>query len=275
LSRIPTSLKDLFSGLETLLEVEDISQSSGFLQGIEPCTRLLALSSIIVSSLFASSFVQLSILYAPIPLLVVFSKAPLGGFIKRNLFVPLPAIALGVPAFFMTGGNMLWSAQLGPIFVSATIEGFQRLIIFAARLWVCYGCLSLLTLVSGIDGLLSTLTALKAPPLLVQLFSLTYRYIYLSVHECVRVLFAREARTIRQRRRLNFDSLRSLAGIASLLLLRSYDRGERVYLAMKARGFSLEATVDAPLRIRPRDLLFFLAVTVYSVLVVALVASRI
>jgi len=273
LNRSPASLKDLFMELEDLLTVENISQSNGFLQGIDPCIRLLTLSSLIVSSLFASSPVQLLLLYAPIPFLANASKAPLGMFFKRNLLIPLPAVLTGVPAIFMTEGNLLWATHLGTMYISVTAEGLHRFILFSSRIWVTYGCLSLLVLVSGIDGVLSTLTTLKAPPIIVQLFALTYRYIHLSIHECVKVLIAIDARTTRHGRRLSVDGLRNLAGVISVLLLRSIDRSERVYLAMKARGFSLDATAYVPIKVNVRDLFLFLLLSVYSTLIIFLGAS--
>ncbi len=268
LNRFSASLKDLFMGLDDLLIVENISQMDGFLQGIDPCVRLLTLSFLIVTSLFASSPIQFLMLYAPIPFLALTSKASLGGFFKRNLLVPLPAVMTGVPAIFMTGGDPIWTTHLGTMLISVTIEGLQRFIIFSSRIWVTYGCLSLFVLVSGIDGVLSTLTTLKVPPILVQLFALTYRYIYLSIHECVRVIIAIEARTTQHTRRLSLNNLRSLTGVISVLLLRSIDRSERVYLAMKARGFSLNNTAYTPINIQIYDLFFFLLSAIYSTLII-------
>jgi cobalt/nickel transport system permease protein len=44
------------------------------------------------------------------------------------------------------------------------------------------------------------------------------------------------------------------------LLLRSVDRAERVYRAMKCRGFSGVYHADAPRALRPADIAFLLAV---------------
>jgi cobalt/nickel transport system permease protein len=64
---------------------------------------------------------------------------------------------------------------------------------------------------------------------------MTYRYIFLSIDELLRMLRAREARTFGKlgARR----SVKLVAGVISTSISRSYERGERVYQAMLARGF--------------------------------------
>jgi energy-coupling factor transporter transmembrane protein EcfT len=52
-------------------------------------------------------------------------------------------------------------------------------------------------------------------------------------------LIAKEARTYINKRTLNLQSLKDLATILSSLFIRTYERSERVYLAMKARGFEI------------------------------------
>ncbi len=265
----PSSLRDLFIAIEDLLTVENISQTSGFLQGINSSIRLLAFFIIIFSSLFVSSPIQLMLLYAPVPFLAIASNVPLEGFIKRNLLIPLPAVIAGVPAVFMMEGNTLLETHLGSLTVSVSEEALIRLVLFSLRIWVSYGCLSLLVQVSGIDGVLATLTTMRVPPLLVTLISLTYRYIHLSVHECVKVLLAIEARTIRHSRRITLSSLRNLADVISILFLRSINRGERVYLAMKARGFSLNTNIQTSFKIRGSDLFFLLLSVIYSAMIIS------
>jgi cobalt/nickel transport system permease protein len=78
------------------------------------------------------------------------------------------------------------------------------------------------------------------PGLIIQLFSLTYRYFFVSIHEAQSVLLAKEARTYRHNRNFNLQALRDLGSVLSSLFIRTYERSERVYLAMKARGFEVD-----------------------------------
>jgi cobalt/nickel transport system permease protein len=53
------------------------------------------------------------------------------------------------------------------------------------------------------------------------------------------VLIAKEARTFIHKKTVNMQSLRDLGNIIATLFIRTYERSERVYLAMKARGFDI------------------------------------
>lgn len=81
--------------------------------------------------------------------------------------------------------------------------------------------------------LLAGLTRLRLPHQLVQIMSFMVRYLDVVTDEMRRMRIARESRGFRAR------SVRQwpvLASSASALFIRSYERGERVHLAMLARG---------------------------------------
>jgi cobalt/nickel transport system permease protein len=98
---------------------------------------------------------------------------------------------------------------------------------------------------------------LKVPTLIIQLFSLTYRYFFVSIEEAQSVLLAKEARTYVHKRSMNLQSLKDLGGIIASLFIRTYERSERVYLAMKARGFQIDIDgKHAMPKLRFRDVAF-------------------
>lgn len=97
------------------------------------------------------------------------------------------------------------------------------------------GVLASLTLAATTEphDLLDGLTRLRLPHQLVQIMSFMIRYLDVVTDELRRMRIARDSRGFRAR------SLRQwgvLASTASALFIRSYERGERVHLAMLARG---------------------------------------
>ncbi|MEK6233782.1 MAG: cobalt ECF transporter T component CbiQ [Planctomycetales bacterium] len=84
------------------------------------------------------------------------------------------------------------------------------------------------------DSILSALRRLRLPAVLVAVLSFTYRYLFVLVDELNRMSRARSARTFR---RNGIFRLQDLASVISMLLLRSFERAERVHRAMLARGF--------------------------------------
>jgi cobalt/nickel transport system permease protein len=168
-----------------------------------------------------------------------------------------------LPVLFFTVGNPVWAAHLGSINLVITSQGLNNFLVFTMRVWFCVSSLILFVLSTGFDKTLKLLATIKVPPVIVQLFSLTYRYFFVSMDEAQSVLMAKEARTYVNKRTINLRALKDLGAILAALFIRTYERSERVYLAMKARGF--EISTDNKLAmpaLRIRDVAFASAIIV-------------
>jgi cobalt/nickel transport system permease protein len=84
---------------------------------------------------------------------------------------------------------------------------------------------------------------LRAPNVLVMIVSFMYRYSFVFIEESQRMRRAMASRNFRARWLGNVPVLGHMLGS---LFLRSYSRGERVYVAMLSRGYS--GTIDLGLR---------------------------
>jgi cobalt/nickel transport system permease protein len=73
------------------------------------------------------------------------------------------------------------------------------------------------------------------PPILVQIASFMLRYVNVILGEMHRMKVARQSRGWRGR---NVRDLGIVAQSAGAMFIRSYERGERVYLAMLSRGYT-------------------------------------
>ena len=254
----PTSLKDLVATGESLVYVEDLSGRKGFLQSINPLVKMIVTVFMISASLFVTWLPHLLALCVIPLVLAVLSKVPLKEFVVRTtLFMPLFAAVISLPALFLTIGSPILSANIGGFTLSITVEGLQRFLVFTVRVWFCVTSLTLLTLTTGFDKILKLLSSIKVPSIIIQLFSLTYRYLFVSLDEVQKVLTAKEARTYVNRRTVSLESLKHSGAVLSTLFIRTYERSERVYMAMKSRGFEIDNTSKSTIpALRSRDLLF-------------------
>jgi cobalt/nickel transport system permease protein len=100
--------------------------------------------------------------------------------------------------------------------------------------------------------------ALWVPGLLVQLAMLTFRYIYVLSAELARLRIALRVRGYRNR--ANRHSYRTVGHVAGTLLVRGYERAERVGQAMRCRGFDGQFRSLVEFHTRAVDWLFFLLV---------------
>lgn len=167
--------------------------------------------------------------FALILLVVALSKLPILTVLRRSLIeIPFILFAFLMP-FFGTGE-------------SYEIAGFTiyREGLIAGSAIVAKGTLGVLgaIVLSGSTtarGILFGLERLKLPPLMVNIASFMLRYINVVTDEMERMRVARASRGFEPR---GIRDWRILASVAATLFIRSYERGERVHLAMLSRGFS-------------------------------------
>ena len=110
--------------------------------------------------------------------------------------------------------------------------------------------IALLILIStdAFTKILQGFAELKVPSLIVNIISITYRYLYVITDEAVRMKRAVKARGYSGKWVWKAGVFGMIIGN---LFLRSYERSERVYLAMLSRGYSgtLSGRKTEPLKV--------------------------
>lgn len=148
----------------------------------------------------------------------------------------LPFTVPGTPAFVVAG-------------LSASVEGLRQAlaIVLTANTIV----LAVLALVGTLEpvSLGRALAVLKVPEKVVHLLLFTVRYIAVLKDEYRRMALAMRARGFRPRG--NRHTWNSFGWLFGMLLVRSFERSERIHAAMKCRGFSgrfyfIEAESSSP-----------------------------
>jgi cobalt/nickel transport system permease protein len=80
----------------------------------------------------------------------------------------------------------------------------------------------------------------RVPKIFVELALIIYRYIFVLLEE---ILTIRDAQKVRLGYRNWRQSMRSISMLGGSLILRAYDRAERVFEAMIARGYTGAITI--------------------------------
>jgi cobalt/nickel transport system permease protein len=147
---------------------------------------------------------------------------------RARLILPLVLlVAIFVP--FVRGGQ---TVDLGPFAVS--VDGLQTFAAVSAKATIGIVSAILLGATTTFPAVLAALESMHMPRLLVLIAAFTYRYLFVIVDEVQRMRAALAARAYRPRNALHVGPV---GRAASALFLRTYARGERVYLAMLARGY--------------------------------------
>jgi cobalt/nickel transport system permease protein len=100
--------------------------------------------------------------------------------------------------------------------------------------------------------------ALHVPAVLIQLFVLSYRYLFLLIDELGRVRIALRVRGYRNR--MSLHCFRTAGHVAGTMLVRSALRAERVGQAMRCRGLEGQFRSLIEFRTKATDVTFFLLV---------------
>ncbi|RME06451.1 MAG: cobalt ECF transporter T component CbiQ, partial [Anaerolineae bacterium] len=112
---------------------------------------------------------------------------------------------------------------------------------------------------------------LRAPRVLTSTIAFLYRYLFVLTDEAFRLLRARQARSAQLDGQRGGGSLlwriRVTGNMAGQLFLRSYERSDRVYQAMLARGYRGYLRTLNPHELRRQDYLTLGAVLTLIVLI--------
>jgi cobalt/nickel transport system permease protein len=150
-------------------------------------------------------------------------------------FVALPFALAAVTAVFVLPGEPLFATTIGPWTLVATDTGLLRFGSIVVRSLLSVQTAILLTATTPFPDLLHALRHLGLPSLLVTIVSLMYRYLFVLAEEATRLLRAREARAVGSGGSVVWRG-RVAGYMVGQLFLRSYERSDRVYNAMLARG---------------------------------------
>lgn len=135
--------------------------------------------------------------------------------------------------------------------------GLWRFLSIVARSYLSVQAAVLLAATTPFPDLLWGMRTLKVPRLLVAVGGFLYRYLFVLADEARRMMQAREARSASADGQRSGRSVvwraRVTGAMAGTLFLRAYERSERIWAAMVARGYDGEVRVLSAPTLRPAD----------------------
>jgi cobalt/nickel transport system permease protein len=174
-------------------------------------------------------YAAFALYFAALVVVIGLSRVPPSYLLKRAVVeIPFLVFALLLP-FVATG------PQTEVLGVSVSEHGLEAGLALLVK--GTLGVLASLTLAATTEpqDLLVGLERLRVPQQLVQIMAFMVRYLDVVTGEMQRMRIARESRGFSARNPRHWPVLARSAGA---LFIRSYERGERVHLAMLSRGYS-------------------------------------
>lgn len=211
---------------------EPFSEGTSYLHRADPRAKIVA------AFVFTLAVAPLHTLPGGIlALLLACALLPLAALPLRKLLHRLAAINIFTALLwlflpFSTPGDPL--AQLGPL--TLTWQGIGQASLITLKTNAVVVAFIALAATSGIVTMGHALDALGAPRKLTLLFLFTWRYLHVIHQEYTRLHTAALVRGFVPR--TDMRTYRTYAYMAAMVLVKSWDRAERVRRAMQLRGFN-------------------------------------
>ncbi|MCI0519038.1 MAG: cobalt ECF transporter T component CbiQ [Chloroflexi bacterium] len=203
----------------------------------------LALAFILTVSLTPSSAWPVAVLLLAFVLAAGIASRLGAGYLLRRSALALPFMLAALPVMFTLPGEPL---ILGGWRTAATLPGLERFAAITLKSWISVQAAILLAASTSFPDLLSAMRALRLPRLLIAIFALMWRYLFVLADEAMRLMRARAARS-GEAEAAGLKAGGGLAwragvagGMAGSLFLRAFERSDRIYTAMLSRGYDGE-----------------------------------
>lgn len=229
---IEKSLGRFGSVLKETLASEMYASRGGFLQGLEPRSKIAGFFLLIIAAALFESWLFILIVFALTIGLSMATKVGAGPLLKRALPAIIFTAVLAVPAClsFITPGRELFG--IGSVAITA--EGVKTALFFVLRVSAMASLAALAVLTTRQADFFKGLGSL-VPNFFVAALFFTFRYVLILVKVAEDAALARKSRTM-DRASLN-EAQRWFASRAALILKRSLNTAEEVSMAMVSRGF--------------------------------------
>ena len=251
-------MSDIRARIRDIDTLEGLSSGRSLVHALHPLTKLA--STLVFVGLVASfgryDFIPLApYLFYPF-IMMALAELPYGIVLSRLLialpfsfFAGLSGLIFDTDRAFSVGG---FTVTLGAL-------AFATILL---KTYLCVMGALILIATTPFTELSAQLRRLHTPAVFVLVFELTYRYIGILLEEAYSMTIAYRLRSGGKKAL----GIKHVGAFVGLLLLRGFDRAERVYAAMCCRGYSLGSAPPSGRRPRRADALAFSCVCIPAVI---------
>jgi cobalt/nickel transport system permease protein len=235
--------------------LDQYSDRDSIIHRLDPRTKLITTLFFILAVVLTppDRWQAFALYFLLVATLILLSRVPPLYVLKRSLVIMPFVLLIAIFIPFFKEGEVAGSYNLWLWQVTVTYSGLQVFWNILAKAWLSILSLILLTSTTKFSNLLKGLEKLRLPRVMTMILSFMYRYLFVLVDEVMRMRQARDSRSFGGGR---WWQLRTIGNMIGTLFIRSYERGERVYAAMVARGFDGQTRTLESFNFRQRDAFF-------------------
>lgn len=215
------------------LSTLEIAQKSR-LNGLDPRVKL-AFSLLALFVVIATDKMFLSLATLVLCLLVLnLTGTPASYLFKRML----PALYVGgmvlTTQIFLYGSTVWFQWNLGLFTLVGYQEGLWHGLLLMLRIWGALSLMLFLTATTTINQLVFAASYFKMPQAMIEIITIAYRYIFVLLEEMERIY---KAQKVRLGHRNAWTSLKAFGSLGGMVILRVFDKSNKLYSSMRCRGY--------------------------------------
>lgn len=245
------------------------AQKENLVTGIEARSKIaFTLIALVINLLSPSIYTPIAIAIFCLATLLAIGVPP--KLLALRLVIPLVMAAVVlITQIFFYGTTALFIIPVWGFNLVGYEEGLARGFLIMCRVIGGVSLILFLSMSTPAYKLLMAATWFRVPKIFVELGLLMYRYIFVLLEEVVTI---KDAQKVRLGYRNWRQSLKSLGVLGGSLIPRAYDRAERVFEAMVARGYTGAVTINYIEHFGRKD--FIAAVCLISILTVLYLVGK-
>jgi len=243
------------------MHLEEFAEGNTLLHRLDPRVKILAALpfAVLVALMHDHGGPARGLLLAV--LLVALARLNLKKVLNRLAVVNVFVLMLWAFLPFSTPGDTFFT--IGPL--TATHEGLDLALALTLKTNAIVLATIALLGTSRAFSLAHALVHMKLPPKLVHLFFFFYRYISVLHEEYSKLRNAMRVRAFVPR--TDAHTYKSFAFLVGMLIVRSFERSQRIYQAMLCRGFHGHFPVISHFHLRRTDVAFGLLMAIATMII--------
>jgi cobalt ECF transporter T component CbiQ len=258
---LSATLQSLSRALSHALVSEEITARRGVMQSLDPRARVLGIFILVIATVLVHKIAVLFVLFAGAVALALASAVTLRTLALRVLIIVLAFTGvIALPALFLTPGDPLIGAP------AITRQGLYTAVMLIARVETAVTLTTTLVLCTPWAQIFKALRSLFVPREVVMMLAMSYRYIFLLAETAAQMFESRESRRVGVLR--GAEQRRLVVQTAGVLMSKSMDLSQEVFLAMQSRGYRGDVLTFAEQRMQFRDYVALIIAVALAVLAI-------
>ena len=180
------------------------------------------------------------------------------------------SLAIGIPAMVYLR-RLLYPLLIAiVVFIIVTLtytgDGISFAFLLFTRIIAAVSVLNIFVATTSVTDAMNAMRWLKVPKIKIDLTAMMFRYIHLLSKESMRMHHALSSRCGFSNKLSYKDKIKNLGIIAGSLILRAFNRGNRVYMSMISRGYDFDSSIIGRCKPLSKKDMFFCALAISGVI---------